>query len=85
MCGREATQDQHSGLCLLTHSVYLAGKGCKNSTKDAFLLIVVMHNIQWDPADGKHGYLHLGKRREMIQGQEPLQDDELGEQKTPKM
>lgn len=48
ICGRKATQVQHSRtfLTVLIHSVYLPGRGCKNRTQDAFLLIAAVHSIQ---------------------------------------
>lgn len=76
---------ENFSLAVSIHSMYWAGKGCKNRTQDAFLLIVAVHTLQGEPAYGKHSYLHLRKRRDMTQGQVPLQEDELGGQKMPKM
>lgn len=36
---------ENFSLAALIHSVYLAGKGCKKSTREAFLLIVAAHSI----------------------------------------
>lgn len=50
----------------------VAGKGCKNRTQDAFLLIVAMHSIQWDPVIVKHSCLPLGEGRDTMQAPVPL-------------